>query len=124
MKDLSRNITFLDLTVEIVSIDIICYSEVKLSTSIKLLQESGYEMLSEVLYHSHLREINITIQSMGVMRRGDCTFVEKSKLISRHRGDFGIMVNSDDSFIDMPSGKENTSVCSATFAVAKYKDGK
>ncbi len=58
------------------------------------------------------------------MKRGECTFVEKAKSIVINGADIGLVVNTDNELIDLPSGKEKTSECTAPFGLLKQEDGK
>lgn len=77
--------------------------------------EQQAPMLSLLLQQAYSQNIPISISSMAVVRRGGCTFVEKAKLISEHKAQVGLLVNSEDLLFDMPKGKENTVNCTSPF---------
>ena len=55
---------------------------------------------------------------------GECTFVEKARIIHENQGNYGLLVNSDNTLIDLPAGKENTTLCQQPFSIARESDGK
>ena len=96
-------------------------------------------MLAMMVQEAHRRDIHMRVKSMSVMRRGECTFVEKAKTVAMLEADAGscysscdfvnlstcagLLVNSENKLLDMPAGKENTTNCSVPFAAASEGNG-
>ena len=80
-------------------------------------------MIAMMVQEGYKRDIHLRVKSMSVMRRGECTFVEKAKTVAMLEADAGLMVNSDNKLLDMPSGKENTTNCSVPFAAVSEGSG-
>ena len=81
-------------------------------------------MLSMLFQESFTRRIKLQIRSMAVMKRGVCTFVAKAKGLVKGVGDVGLLVNSDDTLMDMPAGKEPTTECAQPLGLVREDDGK
>ena len=47
-------------------------------------------MVAMMVQEAHKREIRLKVKSMSVMRRGECTFVEKAKTVAMLEGDAGM----------------------------------
>lgn len=80
-------------------------------------------MLSMLVYEGIRRKIAVKVKSMGLSRRGICTFVDKANNFVKGKADMGIIVNTDNSIIDMPAGKEDTSKATAPMGIMKFSDG-
>lgn len=88
------------------------------------LYENNYRMLALVLNEAYRSQLPIRLHSMTTMKRGGCTFVDKAKNLAKYAVDYGVLVNSEETLIDMPAGKENTSSCTTPFAITRESDGK
>lgn len=80
-------------------------------------------MVALMIQEGYKRDIKVKVRAMAVTRRGSCTFVEKAKIISSLNADMGILVNTDNALLDMPSGKEDTTNCSVPFASVSVGNG-
>mmetsp|Transcript_21535 Transcript_21535/g.31287 ORF Transcript_21535/g.31287 Transcript_21535/m.31287 type:complete len:870 (+) Transcript_21535:112-2721(+) len=69
------------------------------------------------------RNIGLKSKSLSLMKRGSCTFVDKAKGLVSGGADLGVIINTDDTMIDIPAGKENTTTCSVPLGIIKQKDG-
>jgi hypothetical protein len=79
-------------------------------------------MLAALLQEAFMRKVSVEPRSVAIMKRGECTFVAKAKSLKAGGAHLGIVVNTDNEIIDMPSGKESTADCSVPFAMMKNED--
>ena len=47
-------------------------------------------MVAMMVQEAHKRDVRLKVKSMSVMRRGECTFVEKAKTVAMLEGDAGM----------------------------------
>jgi hypothetical protein len=80
-------------------------------------------MLSMMLQEAKKRSVVLEFKPVSIMKRGVCTFVEKAKGLITSGADLGLIINTDDSLLDMPAGKENTNDCTNSLAIMKESDG-
>jgi hypothetical protein len=45
------------------------------------------------------------MKSMALVKRGTCTFVEKARLLDIGGADMGVVINSDETLMEIPAGK-------------------
>jgi hypothetical protein len=81
------------------------------------------QFLAMLLQNAFTKRVLIEPRSIAMMKRGECTFVEKAKLTASNGADVGLVVNNDNEMIDLPSGKEKTTECTAPFGLMKQEDG-
>jgi hypothetical protein len=60
----------------------------------------------------------------GIVKRGICTFVEKTQKLQQVKAKFGIVINTDNELIDMPAGKEITNDIHIPVAMIREHEGK
>jgi len=87
--------------------------------------ESSPFLMSKMLVNlARERGLGISPHSMVITKRGVCTFVDKAKAIAGGKADVGLVVNTDNEFLDLPSGKESTDACTSPFALIRDVDGR
>jgi hypothetical protein len=86
-------------------------------------EEQASPFLALLLQEAKSRDVELDVRSLAVMKRGMCTFVEKSKAMQKAGAQLGLVVNSDNDLLDMPAGKENTQDCSASLGLVRAQDG-
>jgi len=79
--------------------------------------------LSILLREAFQRRIIVEPRSLAIVKRGLCTFVEKAKLMVTGNANLGLVVNTDNEIIDMPSGKEKTQECTVPFGMMRQNEG-
>ncbi len=60
----------------------------------------------------------------GIMKRGLCTFVEKSRHAQKAGFQMALIINNENKMIDLPSIRENTDDLTVPTAGMKESDGK
>jgi hypothetical protein len=70
------------------------------------------------------RRLVLSVHTMSVVRRGLCTFVEKTRAGQVAGSHFSLVVNTEDELSDMPSGKENITDVTLPTAIAREADGR
>ena len=76
-----------------------------------------------LLQNAFTKRVVIEPRSIAIMKRGECTFVEKAKSTAINGASIGLIVNNDNELIDIPAGKEKTSECTAPFGLMRQEDG-
>lgn len=79
--------------------------------------------MSMIAYEGIKKKIAIKVKSMGLMRRGICTFVQKANNFVKGGADMGIVVNTDNEIVEMPAGKESTAKATAPMGLMRFSDG-
>ena len=69
------------------------------------------------------RGLSIKVKSLSLLKRGTCTFVQKARQLNHGRASIGIVVNTDDSLMDIPAGKENTTLATIPFGIIRKSNG-
>ena len=69
------------------------------------------------------RRLNTILHSLAIMKRGVCTFPSKASGLISGGATVGVMVNSPDGNLDIPSGKEDTSQMTTPLGIMKETDG-
>jgi len=67
--------------------------------------------------------VQLEIQTLAVLKRGVCTFVEKAKSLATGGAGFGLVVNTENNVMEMPAGRENTTACTVPMAVISESNG-
>lgn len=88
------------------------------------IDDSSYLMTKMLVRLARERGIGISPHSMAITRRGVCTFVDKAKTVASGKAEVGLVVNTDNEFLDLPSGKESTDSCTSPFALVRDVDGR
>eukprot|EP01038_Epipyxis_sp_PR26KG_P009372 gene9372-12628_t len=79
-------------------------------------------MLSMMLQEADEQGVWLEPRSLAIAKRGLCTFVEKARNLKESGAHLGLVVNTDNEIIDMPSGKEKTNECSMPISISKESD--
>lgn len=69
------------------------------------------------------RNIVLKPKSLGLVKRGICTFPHKSRQFARGQADVGLIVNTEDIVIDIPLGKEDAKLSTTPTGLIKQSDG-
>ena len=72
---------------------------------------------------SKINRMPVDIKSMGVMKRGACTFPAKANMLVEGGAAVGVMVNSVDGTMELPSGKEDVSQATVPMGIIRENDG-
>lgn len=80
-------------------------------------------MLTALLQEAFTRKLSIEPRSLAMMKRGECTFVGKAKTLNKGGANLGIVINTENEIIEMPTGRENTNDCTVPFGMLKNEDG-
>ena len=100
-------------------------SNEKFDAKEKMDLERDYPMLLMLAREAEQRGVHFNIQSVALMRRGICTFVQKSDGLDKSGAKMGVIVNTEEGDklgSDLPAGKENTSNCKVPVAMANFTD--
>lgn len=77
-----------------------------------------------MLVHEGIRErIPIKAKSIGIAKRGICTFVTRAINFAMGGSSIGIVVNTDDQLVDMPAGRESTTAATVPTGIIRLSDG-
>lgn len=94
------------------------------SSFVFVLQEESYApMLTALLKESERRQIPLAYKAAGIMKRGVCSFVAKAKAVASGNTGLGLMVNTDETLMELPAGKDNTTSCVTPMAALRATDG-
>lgn len=85
--------------------------------------EAASQFLVLVMQEARSRGVEVEVRSAALMKRGLCTFVEKSRLLAPAGSHLGLIVNTEDDLIDMPSGKENTQDSKTPIGILRFNEG-
>lgn len=112
------------------AIDSTSYS---LPEDIKKIVESGGDVDKDLEFRSPFTTLlmktsksyrmPVDIRSMGITKRGVCTFPAKATSLMNGGAAVGIMVNNADGTMELPSGKEDVSNVSTPFGIVRESDG-
>lgn len=90
--------------------------------------ETGWEteqvstMFSLLIQESRSRNLFVEPRSLAIVKRGECTFVEKARGMMKAGAAAGLVVNTDNELIDMPAGKEKVSDISMPLGIVREGD--
>lgn len=79
--------------------------------------------LSLLLQESFSKRVKVLPQAAGIAKRGICTFVEKARALAVGGAELGLIVNTEDTLIDMPAGKEKTTDCTVPTGLMRQSEG-
>ena len=82
-----------------------------------------FTMLSMLYDESRRLNYPIQVLSLGIAKRGVCTFVEKATRFEKAGAAIGLVVNTNDEVVDMPSGGENIESLRLPVGMVSAKDG-
>ena len=68
--------------------------------------ESQYSSLILMKQEAMRNQINIVVESMVVLKRGLCTFVQKSVLLEKNGAKAALIVNTDDELLERQTSTE------------------
>ena len=85
--------------------------------------EESMPMLVLIAQEAARRKLVLSVRTIAVLKRGVCTFVEKTRIAQDGKAHFALVVNSEDDVSDMPAGKENTTECITPAAIAAESSG-
>jgi hypothetical protein len=77
-------------------------------------------LLAEEAARKHL---TLRAKTLSLLKRGTCTFVEKAKGIVTSGANLGVVINTDDTVMDIPAGKENITACTAPYGIMRAGAG-
>ena len=68
--------------------------------------QEAFPMLSMLVQEAARRQVPLELRPLLLAKRGLCTFVEKANAATLSEAMLGVVVNTDDTLVDMPCGKE------------------
>ena len=85
--------------------------------------EAKSPMMTMLALESAKKGIPIKAKSLAMCRRGLCTFVRKGQNFVAGNSTLGVVVNTDDTLVDMPAGNEKVDSVTAPFGIMRFSDG-
>ena len=71
--------------------------------------QARFPMLSMLVQEAARRQMPLELRPLLLAKRGICTFVDKANAATQSEAALAVVVNTDDTLLDMPAGKEVTS---------------